>query len=295
MSSAQLRAQSGRASQGTLYIPSLLRLSLICLWTARLPPTSQGKRVIGIDLATTRCCVASAGTSWDQLEHIHDENVRPPHVEVYSNWAGAFEAAQRDPVTALYIEEAKRLPITGHALDPIVKARRATGEPSFNTEHFFRLWKLMFHDNQNDPATKEIQVEIQRKLDRLGMTTDDLLRGWVAVTYAELFVKGINGQTKLNHWDDRAMDLEIVVAVPPGRSVIAHEQVLQAFIQGPISAHQVSLVSEPEALFRSWIAEGADTQDWKVSWSHGIKKGSLTFMLRLETHILSVMEAEEHV
>ena len=267
MSSTLLRAKKGRTPRGTLFYSSLLKSLLICLSTARLPPKSQGKRVIGIDLATTRCCVASAGALWEQLEHLHDKNVRPPNVEVYSSWASAYETAQKNPLTALYFEELGRLPITGNALDPILKAKRKIGEPSFNTERFFRLWKLMFHDNQNDLATKVIQTEIQQKLDRLGINTDDLLRGWVAVTYAELFVKGIDGQTKLRHWDDRTMELEIVVAVPPGRSVIAHEQVLQAFIQGPISAHQVSLVSEPEAMFRSWVADGVDTQDWKVSWS----------------------------
>lgn len=122
----------------------------------------------------------------------------------------------------------------------------------------------MFHDDQNDRPTKEIQAEIQRKLNRLGLTIDDLLRGWVAVTYASIFEE-VNSQVKLRTRDPRILDLEVVIAVPPGRSVIAHEKVLQAFIQGPIREHQVSLVSEPEAMFRSWVAEGLDIQHWKVS------------------------------
>jgi hypothetical protein len=123
----------------------------------------------------------------------------------------------------------------------------------------------MFHGDQNDPSTKAIQADIQRKLDRLEITMDDLLRGWVAVAYASLFEEDANGRVKLRIRDERIMELEVVIAVPPGRSVIAHEQVLQAFVQGPIRAHQVSLVSEPEAMFRSWVADGIDTQHWKAS------------------------------
>jgi hypothetical protein len=109
----------------------------------------------------------------------------------------------------------------------------------------------MFHGNQGDNSIEAIQSEIQRKLDLCGKTIDDLLRDWVAVIYANLFQKDANGQFKIrnprNSNGNQIVDLEVVVAVPPGRSVIAHEQVLQAFIQGPIRAHQVSLVSEPEA------------------------------------------------
>jgi hypothetical protein len=199
---------------------------------------------------------------------------------------GAFEASQNPPITALYFEGLRRLPITGHALDPILKARRKTGEPSFDTERFFRLWKLMFHDSQNDLPAKEAQAEIQQKLDQLHMTTDDLIRGWVTVIYAELLVKGNNGQTKLKHRDSRIMDLEIVVAVPPGRSVIAHEQVLQAFTQGPISAHQISLVSEPEAMFRSWVADGVDIQAWEVSEPQQLQTTLLTYLQIGNTYLV---------
>lgn len=122
----------------------------------------------------------------------------------------------------------------------------------------------MFHDNQNDDTIKEIQADIQSKLDRLHKTRGDLLREWVGSTYMQLFIEAVDGQCRLNDSDERNLDLEIVVAVPPGRSVIAHEEVLQGFIQKPILAHQVSLVSEPEAMFRSWVNDGVHTQDWKV-------------------------------
>ncbi len=46
--------------------------------------------------------------------------------------------------------------------------------------------------------------------------------------------------------------------------MLAHDEVHKAFIQGPIGKGQVFLVSEPEAMFRSWIHDGADSNDFKV-------------------------------
>ena len=46
--------------------------------------------------------------------------------------------------------------------------------------------------------------------------------------------------------------------------VLAHDQVHEAFMLGPIGKGQVFLVSEPEAMFRSWIHDGADLQEFKV-------------------------------
>lgn len=40
---------------------------------------------------------------------------------------------------------------------------------------------------------------------------------------------------------------------------------MQAFIQGRISSTAVALESEPAALFRDWVQEGKDDQDWVVS------------------------------
>lgn len=65
------------------------------------------------------------------------------------------------------------------------------------------------------------------------------------------------------------LDIQLVVAVPPGRTTIAHEQVLQGFVQGPItSSTMVSLEFEPATLFRNWVHEGEDGEDrqnWIVS------------------------------
>lgn len=58
--------------------------------------------------------------------------------------------------------------------------------------------------------------------------------------------------------------IEIVVTVPPGRSVLPHDEVHEAFLQEPIGKGQVFLVSEPEAMFRSWVHDGANSQDFVV-------------------------------
>ena len=224
----------------------------------------MGKRVIGIDLATTKCCIASAAI-WEELESLDNKHGRPFPVEIFPNWIAPRGGSRTNPITALYYESPDELPITGNDLDPILKAKGRTGTTTFDTDRFFRLWKLLFHDDQGDPSIKELQADMQRKLDQLGLTRDDLLRGWVAAAYASLFEQDANGHTRLRVRDASIMELEVVVAVPPGRSVIAHEQVLHAFIQGPIGAHQVSLVSEPEAMFRCWVADSVDVEYWKAS------------------------------
>ena len=49
--------------------------------------------------------------------------------------------------------------------------------------------------------------------------------------------------------------------------VLAHDQVHEAFMLDPIGKGQVFLVSEPEAMFRSWIHDGANPQEFKVGAS----------------------------
>lgn len=129
----------------------------------------------------------------------------------------------------------------------------------------FRQWKLLFHDDQNDATIREIQDDLSWKLDLLGKTRLDLLQDWVKLIYEDMFIVQDDGRYSLKEsigcFDKK--DVEIVVTVPPGRSVLAHDQVHEAFIQEPIGKGQVFLVSEPEAMFRSWIQSGADPQDFK--------------------------------
>jgi len=127
----------------------------------------------------------------------------------------------------------------------------------------FRQWKLLFHDNQHDPMTKKIQDQLSQKLNFLGKTRLDLLRDWVRVTYNALLKHRDDGLYSLNESDGcfDKKDIEIVVTIPPGRSVLAHDQVHEAFMQEPIGKGQVFLVSEPEAMFRSWIHDRADKKD----------------------------------
>jgi hypothetical protein len=154
--------------------------------------------------------------------------------------------------------------MTGNDLEIAFKSPRAR---KFNMNKHFRQWKLLFHDDQRDPMTRKIQDQLSQKLKQLGKTRLDLLRDWVRVIYDQLLkVNSNDGFYSLNESTGRfdKKDIEIVVTVPPGRSVLAHDQVHEAFIQGPIGKGQVFLVSEPEAMFRSWIHDGADTQDFKV-------------------------------
>ena len=118
--------------------------------------------------------------------------------------------------------------------------------------------------------TKEIQEQLQEQLHRLGKSALSLLHDWVELIYNEILVQGDDSLWSLRGSYDkfRPQDLEIIVTVPPGRSVIAHEQVPEAFAQVPIGTQQVFLVSEPEAMFRSWVHDGAHADDFQVRDTH---------------------------
>lgn len=81
----------------------------------------------------------------------------------------------------------------------------------------------------------------------------------VEVKYQELFPC-----LRLTYPRFDELKVEIVVAVPPGRSTVVHEEVRQAFVQGFITSNDVSLTSEPASMFCSWVHDHESSQDWKV-------------------------------
>jgi hypothetical protein len=121
----------------------------------------------------------------------------------------------------------------------------------------------MFHHQQNEPIILNIQAQIRKQLEAIGKNEDDLMKDWARLLLDHLFNNTISS---LQHIYENfpKLDIEIVVAVPPGRSEIAHEKVTQAFIQDPISSNAASLESEPAALFRNWVYEGENDQNWIV-------------------------------
>lgn len=93
---------------------------------------------------------------------------------------------------------------------------------------------------------------------RATLLTYHILVG-VEVKYEEIF-QGLRRTYDLFDM----LDIEMVIAVPPGRSTIIHEKVRNAFVQGRIKSDAVSLASEPASMFCSWVHESTKTQDWKV-------------------------------
>ena len=234
---------------------------------------SKGRLIIGIDSGTTRCAVAySAVTHSLEGLPLSDYRQNKPDIKAYIEWAGYNEGKNNFPTTALYYEFLDWLPTTGHALGSIFD----NPDPkSLEVPRLFRLWKLLFH-NADDPTTRRIQEPMLRQLALIGKTPQDLLRDWVEVVYRELITEGHLSKLRNLCDDFMELDLEIVVPVPPGRSAIAHDQVLKAFTQRPVSGGQVSLVSEPEALFRIWVHE-EKTSEWQVrSTSHSQYLARLT-------------------
>lgn len=133
---------------------------------------ANGRLIVGIDLGTTRCAVATAevrrpGSIFEVTVHDFSPDAHSKHVPY--------------PPTSLYYKEGTRLPATGTDVKKILKA--SSSRRDFDPDSLFRLWKLMFHSHQNDDSIKEIQADIQRQLDALGKTAYDLLHDCKALFY----------------------------------------------------------------------------------------------------------------
>lgn len=188
-------------------------LSLTYSQTVQRFSESPSKIIIGIDLATTRCCLATG-----QRLHVEDHKHTPPDVKLYTCWPDAYEAGVKWPITAM-LYNAEGVPKTGNGLEMAFKSPSTSRK--FDLNKHFRQWKLLFHDDQNDMTIAKIQEELSLKLELLGKTRLDLLRDWVKLIYKDLFVGADHGLYSLNESIGRfdKNDIEIVVTVPPGRSV----------------------------------------------------------------------------
>lgn len=185
---------------------------LICLQTVQRFSDNPSKLVIGIDLATTRCCLATG-----QRLLTEDHNHVAPDVKLYCCWTDSYEAGSKWPITAI-LYNSRGIPKTGNDLEMAFKSPTSR---NFDMDRHFRQWKLLFHDDQSDPTIRKVRDELSQKLTRLGMTRLDLLRDWVKLIYEDLLILHKDGLYSLKESLGRfnKNDIEIVVTVPPGRSV----------------------------------------------------------------------------
>jgi len=110
------------------------------------------------------------------------------------------------------------IPITGNDLEMAFKSRTSR---NFDMNKHFRQWKLLFHDDQSDPTIKDIQEELTSKLNRLGKNRLQLLQDWVELIYTALLIRQADGTYSLDNSIGcfSKEDIQIIVTVPPGRSV----------------------------------------------------------------------------
>ncbi|KAG4436250.1 hypothetical protein IFR05_008269 [Cadophora sp. M221] len=217
------------------------------------PPV--GRLIVGVDTGTTQCGVAHAAVTHSMESFpLSDYDTKEPEIRSFEEWPGSDYKVARCPSTSLHYRPGNRLPLTGHRLDYCL----SNAPREIERERFFRLWKLLFHP-ADDLTIQEIQRRLAIQLAGIEKSPQDLLRDWVELLYKDLITKdpaneNLRQLTRMYDFSGK-LDIEIVVPVPPGRSAIAHAQVRDAFVQGGITRSQVSLVSEPEALFRYWVHE----------------------------------------
>ncbi|KAK6596350.1 Chaperone protein DnaK [Botrytis cinerea] len=224
---------------------------------------SKGRLIMGIDMGTTRGAVADLllPDGNQELGHQHE-----PEPFLFADWKGSWGSGDEFPLTALYYNEndqQETLPMTGHELRMLLDSATP-----FNTERFFPIWKLLFHDSR-DPVTASLQKPMLARLEKLNKTREDLLRDWVSIVYKELIYDSFGNLPALRKGvipDLEDLKIEVIVPVPPGRSTIAHEMVRNALVQGPITSEQVFLVSEPECSFGWWCHIEAEKgqHEWKI-------------------------------
>lgn len=122
--------------------------------------------------------------------------------------------------------------MTGNDLE---MAFKSPSSKNFDMNKHFRQWKLLFHDDQSDPTIKKIQDELFLKLDLLGKTRLDLLQDWVKLIYKVLLIPQHDGlyclKESIGRFDKK--DIEIVVTVPPGRSVWLFLQIFSPRLNVP--------------------------------------------------------------
>jgi hypothetical protein len=213
------------------------------------------KLILAFDVGTTRTELATAAvTPSGERYPPSDAERKKPEPEIFKEHADYTRSGNTWQSTALYFSDLTQLPITGHRL----KALLENNDPEvLKVERLFANWKTLFQD--------DAPIDKLSRLRDLGMEPKDLLRIWVQIQYQQLISTDPKHIPKLGRFRDLSnFEIEVVAAVPPGRAASAHTQVREAFIQAPIGAHQVSLVSEPECLFRSWVSDNINSDDIKV-------------------------------
>lgn len=184
--------------------------------------------------------------------------------KIFCHWpAAALSGDYRFPSTAIYYKSCNVTPITGNDLTLLVE------DPAFEPSRLIRQLKMLFHNHNNDPTTISMHNKVQQQLARVGKKADEALYD-LAKVILDLLLEDRDGTgCQLSKEYDRfqQLDLELVIAVPPGRSTVDHARVRQAFIQGLITSTAVYVESEPAAMFRSWVHDGQITRDWAVSLS----------------------------
>jgi hypothetical protein len=215
----------------------------------------KGRLILGVDPGTTRWELASAAATASGYQFppsVYQQ--KKPEPEIFKEHPNYNHNGNTCPSTSLYFSDPTKLPVTGHRLKALLEN---TDPTAVNVERLFTNWKTLFQPN---PPT-----EMMARLRRIGMKPEDLFRAWVQVQYQELISEDPDHVAKLRDMFDLSkFDIEIVVAVPPGRTASAHAQVRKAFVQDPIKEDQVSLVSEPECLFRSWACTNFTSEHYKV-------------------------------
>lgn len=145
---------------------------------------SIGKLIVGIDVGTTQCAVATAEVLYANQKA---GQVNPaPKVKLFEGWIGFYMNNISTPRTAIYYE-VNGTPLTGSDLEPLFD----NADPkTYRPDRLIRLWKLMFHQHQDDALITDIQAQIQKQLDKLGKTIDDLMKDWARLLLADLFDEG---------------------------------------------------------------------------------------------------------
>lgn len=215
---------------------------------------SRAQCCVGVDLATTRGSVAVAITPRRPTDKIFPR--------VFNHWKGYRPGDNIAPLMACYYDE-NDVFVSGYELETLLEFYE------FNDNRYFPFWKSLYYGDNDDPVAIAFRNDYGRKLRNLGETRETLLKDWVHYQYQQLFEEDISGRIITpprypQPHDKRQFDLQIIVTIPPGKTMPEKEELVAGFAQDRIQVEQISLVTEPEALLQGWVNNIDLNDDWKV-------------------------------
>lgn len=126
-----------------------------------------------------------------------------------------------------------------------------------DTNRLFRNINPFLNAAVDDPRRQELE----KRAKLLGKSIQDIFNDFV-----KELMKCLIPKLRRLPGEYDSHEKELVLAVPPGRTLTDYDAICEAFIHDSISSNKVFFVTEPEAVFRSWVVQSLISTESRPSW-----------------------------